>query len=462
MENRVSQISTKQVTILLIILCLGFFIVYAGHIDRNLPQILNTSKGPIDLSFYSTEKNPNMLYGICFITIFLLTHFYIKIKLPQADPFIFPAVAILSGIGLIMMLRLSPDLAIVRNDAIQAVLSRDPNATVRQNVQSLSQLGMKQFLMAGLGCLTLIATVNLLGRKSFSWLASKKYLWVLLSVLLILVTVFFGTKVNGKRLWLLGIQPIEIVKIMLLLFISAYVYQKGKGIVMYQAGGLRQWAQYAGPFMVMWLFALAPIVLQGDLGPTFLIFIVFLILFHYVGTRKSVTMISIFLIALAGLISYKIGWPSIVKTRMDMFLDPFGASESISRALWAVSSGGLFGSGIGYGHAYRIPEVQSDFNFACICEEMGLLGGVVVILAYVIIIGRCLVIASHTDNIHKKTLVVGIGLMIGLQAAIIIAGNLSAIPLTGITLPIISYGGSSMIATFSMIGIALRISGEER
>lgn len=462
MENRVSQISTKHVTILLIILCLGFFIVYAGHIDRTLPQVLNTSKGILDLSLFSTERNPNMFYGISFAAIFLLTHFYIKLKLPNADPYIFPAVAILTGIGLIIMLRLSPDLAIVRNEAIQAVLSRDPHATVRQNVLSFAQLGMKQFFMIGLGCLTIIGAVNLLGRKSFPWLASKKYLWVLLSVLLILVTLFFGTKVNGKRLWLLGIQPIELVKIMLLLFISAYVYQKGKGIVMYQAGGLRQWVQYAGPFMVMWLFALAPIVLQGDLGPTFLIFLVFLILFHYVGTRKSVTMLSILFIAAAGLISYKIGWPSIVKTRMDMFLDPFGASESISRSLWAVSSGGLFGSGIGYGQSYRIPEVQSDFNFACICEEMGLLGGITVLLCYAIIISRCLVIAAHTDNIHKKTLVVGIGLMIGLQAAIIIAGNLSAIPLTGITLPFISYGGSSMIATFSMIGIALNISGDER
>jgi cell division protein FtsW (lipid II flippase) len=145
-----------------------------------------------------------------------------------------------------------------------------------------------------------------------------------------------------------------------------------------------------------------------------------------------------------------------------MVADPFGRSESMSRVLWAISSGGLTGSGMGYGQAHRIPEVQSDFSFVAVCEEMGFVGGFAVILAYAALIVRCLRIASAADNVYKKTLVTGIATLIGIQSFLIICGNLGGIPLTGITLPLVSYGGSALLINFLMIGIVLRISGEEK
>jgi cell division protein FtsW (lipid II flippase) len=204
-----------------------------------------------------------------------------------------------------------------------------------------------------------------------------------------------------------------------------------------------------------------PILIQGDLGPTFLLLTVFLLLFYYAGNRNLVTLLFIFLVALGGYVSYKTGYPHIVKDRFDMLFDPFGRSENMARVLWSISSGGIWGAGIGYGQPYRIPEVQSDFNFAAICEEIGLIGAVSLVLAYSIFVLRCFRIAANTTNIYKKTLIMGTAVLVGVQAFIIIAGNLNSIPMTGITLPFVSYGGSSMVMNFLLSGIVLKISGDK-
>lgn len=184
--------------------------------------------------------------------------------------------------------------------------------------------------------------------------------------------------------------------------------------------------------------------------------------FHIASVSSFFFSIHIGVFAIAGYVSYRYGIPKIVAERVDKLFDPFGMSENLSRVLWSISSGGIWGSGIGYGEPFRIPVVQSDFNFAAICEELGLIGAVTVVLAYAVLVHRCFAIATAEDNLYRKTLVVGIGVLIGVQAFIIISGNLNAIPLTGITLPFVSYGGSSMIVNFFAAGILLKISGRNR
>jgi cell division protein FtsW (lipid II flippase) len=445
---------------ILSVICMLFFLTYLSFIDKNITYLLITKDGTLDISDYFLNLFPNVIYGILFSALFLLVHLYLRIKLPEADPLILPAVALLSGIGAILLFRLSPELASSRNEAIQSILSNNPDAYVKNNVLTLAQLGMKHFIFVVIGTLVMIALINLSNKRTFSWFSSKKYFWVFLSAIFIATTLLFGKEINERRLWLFGFQTVELVKVMMLFFIAGYIYEKGKGIYTYRNTGFSLWLQYAGPFVAMWFFGLIPIFIQKDIGPTFLIFIIFLFMLYYAGTRNKVVILFLLLVVAVGCISYMIGVPSIVRERFDMLFDPFGQSESMSRALWALSSGGIFGTGIGYGQPYRIPIVQSDYNFAAICEEMGFLGGIAVVFCYVIFVHRCYRISQKTANIYKRVLVFGIAALIGLQAFTIICGNLGIIPMTGITLPFVSYGGSSMIVNFLLTGIVLKISGE--
>ena len=244
-------------------------------------------------------------------------------------------------------------------------------------------------------------------------------------------------------------------------FIAGYLYERGKGITLSRHIGLRSWVSYGGPFVLMCFFAVLPLFIQRDLGPTVLIFIVFLLMFYYSENPISITLIFVLLVALGAYASYHIGYPGIVHERFEMMFDPFGKSESMSRALWSICSGGIFGAGLGFGQPYRIPEVQSDYNFAAICEEMGWIGGMVVIFGYAIIIHRCFRISLGTENTYKKIIVVCVATFIGVQAFMIICGNLGAIPMAGLTLPFVSFGGSSMVINFLMLGMVLRISGDK-
>lgn len=456
MERR---IEIRQLLFCILVVSLGFLLLNESWMDRGIPPLLITKGVTLDISPYFLDFFPNALYGIFFALIFFLIHFFLRLKLPKADPFILPAVALLSGIGVIMALRLAPDLATARNDALQALLKRNPGIHANDNVLTLAQLGLKQFTSLIVGVLGLISATYF-KRHFFSRLSSKKYVWVFLSALLVIGTLLFGSKINERRLWLFGFQTVELTKLLMILFMAGYIYERGKGIAVYSKGDIRSWFQYAAPFAVMCFFGLIPIVIQRDFGPTVLLFAVFLIIFHYAGNRKVVTALFIILIAAISYISYKAGIPSVVRERFDIMLDPFRMSENMSRVLWSISSGGVSGSGIGYGQPYRIPEVQSDFTFAAICEELGFAGATGVILAYAVLISRCLKIASVVTNIYKKTLVTGIAALITVQSFMIICGNLGGIPMTGITLPLVSYGGSSLLVNFFMIGIVLRISGE--
>jgi cell division protein FtsW (lipid II flippase) len=450
----------KYLLWVLLFVSIGFLLLSEALLDRD---ILTAAAERGISSFTSPLFNciSNPYIPLSFVTVFLLFHVYLRVRLPEADPLLLPAVALLTGVGLIMMLRLAPELAIARSDALEAIQASRPGLAVKNNVQTLALLGIKQSFFVITGILAAIAAINLFNDRFVSRISSKKYIWVVLSVLLILATLCFGSEINGKRLWLFGMQPVEGVKLLMVLFMAGYMYEKGKGITTVGRMNCASWFTYGGPFIIMCLFALAPLLIQGDLGPTLLLFIVFILLFQYSGNRGAVTCVFVALLGIAGYVSYRLGYPPIVRDRFDIVLDPFGTSENMSRVLWSISSGGFWGTGIGYGQPFRIPEVQSDFNFAAICEEAGLAGGLAVVLAYALFIQRCLRIAFATTGAYKKTLVVGIATLFGVQSFIIIAGNLNCIPLTGITLPFVSYGGSSMIISFIAAGIVLRVSGEK-
>jgi cell division protein FtsW (lipid II flippase) len=359
---------------------------------------------------------------------------------------------------MIALLRLAPDLAALRSETIATLLRDYPGIRIRDNATLLSQLGVRQLINMVGGVLLLIVAFAISSRRTLAWCASKKYLWAFSAVVLVVITMAYGTEINNRRLWLFGFQTVELVKLLTLFFIAGYLDEHGRGIELYRQGNLPSWIKYAGPYFVVFILILLVLFLQKDLGPAVLLFWVFLLMIHAAGNRKVVTLAFLGIVLLAGFAAYQAGFPSMVRTRFDACLDPFGTSESMTRVFWSLSAGGIWGLGLGAGQSYRIPEVQSDFNFTVICEELGFGGGLAVIMMYLLFFYRCLVTSRRIDHGFEKALLIGIGTLTMSQALIIIAGNIGIIPLTGITLPFVSYGGSSLIVNFIMAGIALRIS----
>jgi len=305
--------------------------------------------------------------------------------------------------------------------------------------------------------------------KHYIILRRKKYIYLFLSLILIAFTGLFGREIHGKRLWLIygpfSFQTIEAVKLLLLLFIAGYLNDDSN--YLHPAVGNNKYKfdssfwRYSGPFFLSWAIALFPIVLQKDIGSTFLLFLIFVLMF-YIGSGNIFLSLSAFILTiLLGIFSYYLGYPAIVHARIDMWLHPFGVSETIASSLWTIASGGWLGKGIGNGISYKIPMVQSDYNFSSIAEKLGFVGSMVVLFSYAVISYKGMKIALKTEDTYKKLIAVGITILLTLHVVIIIAGDLNIIPLTGITLPLISYGGSSIIISFLMLGILFNISLSE-
>jgi cell division protein FtsW (lipid II flippase) len=454
--------STILILTSLLIVVSGMWLLQAGVMDRNVSPGFFTFEGVFYSGSVFFYVHPNALAAFFFMFIFVLSHVFIRLRLPDADPFLLPVVAILTGLGLIVMLRLSPDLAVARDEAIRFIINRMPDAHVAKSVDNFAQLGWRHLISIVLGVLVMIGSALIFTHRTISWLSSKKYLWVFCSVILVSATLQFGTLINGRRLWLFGFQTVELVKFFMILFMAGYIYEKGKGIAFFMQGSFRSWVSYSGPFIAMCFLILVPLYIQKDLGPTVLLFLTAITMLYFAGTRYVVTLFFVLLIICSASLFYETGYPPVVRERFDAFFDPFHNNEAMSRVLWAVSQGAIYGTGIGYGQPHRIPVVQSDFNFVAICEEMGFAGGLAVLLLFLLLIQRCFVITRREENLYKKTLVVGIAAMIALQMLIIVCGNVGMIPLTGITLPFMSYGGSSMLVNFFMAGILLKISGGHR
>ncbi len=452
----------KFLSLVFMVIGLGFFLVHQHFLKRTFPHMIATITGEMEFAAQVLDPYPNALYFVLFAALFLLAHIHLRSSLPEADPYILPAIAFISGIGSIMILRLAPDLALMRNDALWSIVNGNPSAKVSDNVRTLAQLGASHFQNLIIGVLAFLVTITVFNRRFFAWMSGRRYIWIVVSFLLFLVTWAFGTTINGKKLWFLGFQTIELIKLLVLFFIAAYLYNEGKGVSAHGRGRFLKWCKYTIPYGMACILLAGPTLLQQDFGATMLLFTVCFTMLHLAGNKFSITILVISLIVLSGWACYAMDSPHVLRQRIDMFLDPFGRGEALSTVLWSISTGGIFGNGVGFGLAHRIPEVQSDFNFAAICEEMGLVGGLSLLLAYAVLLQRLFSVSLLNGNLYKKMLIIGIALMIATQSFIIVAGNLNGIPLTGITLPFCSYGGSSLIISFIMAGIAVRISGEER
>jgi len=365
----------------------------------------------------------------------------------RTDQVLLPAVALIGGIGLLLMERLPQDLA--------------------GGSAGLSRTQLTWWLLA-------IPVLGILGIavRSDAWLRRYKYSWAAAGIVLLLLTFVFGEEVNGARLTIdlgpISFQPSEVLKVILVIFLAGYLseWRPVLATASTRLGPIRvPPLPYLVPMASMWAMALAIVVVQRDLGAALLFFAVFLLLLFIATARWSYVVLGIGLFLVAAWLAYLLF--DTVRVRVDIWLDPWsdplGAGYQVIQALIAFARGGLVGTGLGAGlpmvdGRIPIPAVHTDFPFAALGEELGLIGVLAILGLYLVIVERGLRIAAAAADEFRALLAAGLALVIGVQAFIIAAGNLKLIPLTGITLPFVSYGGSSLLMNAVVVGLLLAIS----
>lgn len=381
---------------------------------------------------------PSIVLAGAALFVFLVLWLGIWGFAPRADPLFLPVAALLSLLGLLMVYRLRPDLAPF------------------------------QIAWIGIGVVAALATLAFV-RESAA-LGRYKYTAALAGLILLLLPIFFGHTVGGARLWLriagLSFQPSEIGKVLLVVFLAAYLEEKRELLSI----STRRWGplwipepKHLGPLITTWVVSLVILVFERDIG-TSLLFFGFFLAMVYIATGRAAYVGLGSVLFMAGVVAAYFIVPH-VQTRVDLWLDPWqdisGRGYQIVQSLFAFGSGGVLGAGLGFGRPFYIPAAHTDFIFAAIGEELGLTGAVGVLLAYLLFTARGLVIAERARNDFSRLLASGLALIIALQALVIVGGVTRLIPLTGVTLPLMSYGGSSILANFVLLALLLRVSDEE-
>ncbi len=370
---------------------------------------------------------------------FIIAHLAIRKLAPGADPAILPLSFALSGIGIAFITRLAPDLA-------------------------MKQVG---WLFLGVLCMVIV----LIAVRNIDKLGNYKYTIMIAGILLLLSPLVpgIGKEFYGSRIWLsiggFSFQPGELAKICIVIFLAAYLAQNREmlSVFTHRLGPFHiPDLRAAAPLLIMWAIALLVVVFEKDLGSALVLFFVFLTMLYVASGRKPYVVVGFVLIALGFVAAYFLF--SHVQTRVDMWLDPFSdyndSGYQIVQSIFSIADGGMFGVGIGNGLSDRIPIVESDFIFAAIAEETGLLGGAGLLLLYLCFAIRGILTAARAKSDVSSFMSVGLTAIIVLQAFIIVGGVTRLIPLTGLTLPFVSQGGTSLLTSFIIVGFLLRASDQ--
>lgn len=370
---------------------------------------------------------------------FVVAHLSIRFFAPDADPAILPLVFVLSGTGIAFVTRLAPNLAY--NQVI--------------------------WLFLGVACMILVLAFS----RNLEKLAHYKYTLMAIGFLLLLSPLlpFVGQEIYGSRIWLsigpFSFQPGELAKVVIVLFLASYLSANREllSVFTWRVGPFRlPDIRTLAPMIVMWAIALLIVIFEKDLGSALVFFFVFLAML-YVATGKRLYLVVGVLLITLGFVGAYLAFSHVqvrVANWLDPFADPQGAGYQMLQGLYSMADGDLFGVGIGRGLADQIPVVESDFIFAAIAEECGLLGSAGILLVYLSFAIRGYVTAARAKSDFSSLVAAGVTTTIVLQAFIIVGGVTRLIPLTGLTLPFVSQGGSSLLASFIAIGFLLRCGDE--
>ncbi len=393
-------------------------------------------------SFGRASSLPANLVPFLIIILGLLiaAHIAVRMLAPGADPLLLPLAGLLNGIGYVFVARLRPDLA-----GFQA-------------------------LWTVLGVAAFVATLFLVPKARN--LERYRYILAFIGIGLLLLPLLpvLGQNINGSRLWIrLGgvtFQPGELSKIVLVVFFASYLIEKQSLLSAgtHQVGGI--WLpefRHFGPLLLAWTFSLVIMFFERDLGSSLLFFALFIVML-WVATNRWIYL------AIGGLMfgaGSFLAWQMFdhVQTRVHTWLNPWDVADTggyqLLQAAFAFAAGGLTGTNLAQGSPQRIPAVATDFTFAAIGEELGLLGTTAVLVAFLLMVGAGLRIALRADSPFEKLLATGLTAIIGFQSFIILGGVVRLIPLTGITLPFVSYGGSSLISNYILLALLLRVSDDQ-
>lgn len=406
------------------------------------------------------ERQTLTYFGI-FIVGLYVSNLVLK-KISTGDNYIMMVVQMLISLGVIMIYRLRPD------------------------------LGIKQIIFSGVGMVAFFVTYYIL-----KWVKNwHKFTWTyaLISLVLFVLTMAIGQRIGGAKNWIvlgpINLQPSELIKLLFVFFIAGFYVNRDRikvDILRYQEGrfeGLKssltsKFEKTPGfmkkvvtrrfddkfvtmVFMLVCYIFIAFLFMQRELGIALLFFLVFnSIVFVYEPNRKFILM-NIIGAAVMFVVGYYLF--SHVRVRVDIWLDPWhdinGIGYQIVQSLFAIAAGGFFGTGLGLGSPDYVPEVQTDFIFVAIAEEMGIFAAMAIILLFMIIVYRGMKISLKQKDRFMKIVAFGITASIGFQTFIILGGVINMIPLTGITLPFVSYGGSSLVTSFIALAI-LQFASED-
>ena len=376
----------------------------------------------------------SLSYGIFFLALYLVAHLVTRFAVPHADPYLLPMAGFFTALGVTEIYRLHP------GDAFRQGL----------------------WVVIGLGAFA--ATLIVL-RRDYRLLESYKYLCGLGAVVLLALPALpvIGERVNGSRLWVhfgsLRFQPGELAKILLIVFLAGYLREKREVL----AGGR---IKDFGPLLAIWGAAMLVLVETNDLGSALLYFGIFLAVLYVATGRALYVAIGLVLFSAGSWVAYEtIGH---VRERVSVWLDPWKHPHGIGyqpiQSIYSIAHGRYGGTGLGKGtftdlsgHPF-IPYLKTDFIYSALAQELGLIGAAALLLVYMLFVARGMKIALLADDGFSKLLATGLTFGFALQTFIIVGGIVRLIPLTGITLPFVSYGGSSVVANFVLLAGLLLVS----
>ncbi|MCC7363388.1 MAG: FtsW/RodA/SpoVE family cell cycle protein [Dehalococcoidia bacterium] len=370
-----------------------------------------------------------------FAVVAVAGHLGLRVVAPRSAALPYATVLLLSAIGLAFVTRLSPGVA--------------------QDQANWFTLGVVCMLGAAFGA------------RRYSLLRRYKYTAALVAVGLLVFTGLFGTTIYGARLWVdvagQQVQTTELIKLFLIIFLAGYLAEEASVLAssrLHFGGRTYSTLPYLVPLLITILVAIGALALLKDLGSIALLLLLAMAGLYVATGQLRFMAGGIVLLGATAIVGYYAF--DHVQERIDVWLDPYETADSSGlqtvQSMYAIQAGGITGEGLGMGEPTAIPAVPTDYIFSAIGEELGLAGALGVVLLYVLLLFAGLRVALDVPDAYGRLLCACIALLIAIQAAVIIAGNLRIIPTTGITLPFVSYGGSSLVVNFLLIGGLLGVS----